>query len=307
VFGLADQASAVSGRIWTDPAGWPLAISAGLFRGADGNVVRLSTRDAEDLNVAAWALFAPDTIGWVWVTGKDGRAMLVRRYRSALGVVDMGGSFWRWHAGDPGRFAPGLVVWQDGESALQGYNPRQPRDNAGRWSDAHGYSYTELSSELTAGELDAIYAYTGDHYEAMNTGLRDEDWLDPDTERFVADLDSAIAKGTLTGDTTLFRGIHGDGARALAAQGLSEGSIFRDAGFTSSTKDFVIADRFSHDDSGPGMFFVIKARRGNTALDVTREASLGTGEREVVFPRNQAWRIRKIDDTNGTVEIEPAD
>jgi hypothetical protein len=41
----------------------------------------------------------PDRIGLVWVRGLDGRMMLVRRYSSAEGVVDVGGSFWRWAVG----------------------------------------------------------------------------------------------------------------------------------------------------------------------------------------------------------------
>lgn len=112
-FGLHSRSAAVAGKVWIDPAGWPLAISTGLLRGPDGAMVRLDARQVRDLNVAAWIMLAPDRIGWVWVMGKDGRAMLVRRYSAADGVVDIGGGFWRWHVGAAGAFPAGRVVWSD--------------------------------------------------------------------------------------------------------------------------------------------------------------------------------------------------
>lgn len=129
-FGLATRAAAVAGKVWTDPAGWPLAISAGLLRGADGAMVPIGADQARALTTAARVLQRPDTIGWVWVTGKDRRAMLVRRYRSAEGMVDMGGSFWRWRAGAT-RATPGLVVWSAEAGELQAFDPRQARHPKG--------------------------------------------------------------------------------------------------------------------------------------------------------------------------------
>lgn len=111
-FGLRTREAAIAGRNWIDAAGWPLAISAGLLRDADGRIVRLDAGRAAALPIAAKILLDPDRIGWIWVRGQDGRAMLVRRYANELGVVDMGRAFWRWHAGSPAGFRSGLVVWR---------------------------------------------------------------------------------------------------------------------------------------------------------------------------------------------------
>lgn len=111
VFALADRAAAIKGTIWTDAAGWPMAISLGLLRDASGAMVRLPARQAGTIATAARVLRNPDRIGLVWVAAKDGRALLVRRYVSAAGVVDVGRDFWRWFAGNPARFDPGFVVW----------------------------------------------------------------------------------------------------------------------------------------------------------------------------------------------------
>jgi SPP1 gp7 family putative phage head morphogenesis protein len=110
-FGMANRDAAIAGRVWEDTAGWPMAISAGLMRGADGRMVQLGGGQAGELAIAAKILIAPESIAWIWVTGKDGRAMLVRRYRSGAGVVDIAGSFWRWHVGAPRGLAKGLIVW----------------------------------------------------------------------------------------------------------------------------------------------------------------------------------------------------
>lgn len=119
-FGLGKFAAAQTGTIWTDPAGWPLAIGLGLLRGPDGGLQQLTRAEQRSLGVAGEVLRDPATIELVWVTGKDGRAMLVRRYRSGQGVVDLAGPFWRWSvagaAGRPAAPKPGLVIWSRAKS-----------------------------------------------------------------------------------------------------------------------------------------------------------------------------------------------
>lgn len=111
-FAIPDIEGARKGKVWLDVAGWPLAVSLGLLRGADGAIVRLDVAQARSLAVAANVLTKPDRIGLVWVAGVDGEQLLVRRYISAKGVVDIGRPFWRWHAGNPRRFDAGHVVWE---------------------------------------------------------------------------------------------------------------------------------------------------------------------------------------------------
>jgi len=132
-FGLETLAQAQAGMVWRDAADWPQAISLGLLRGPDGTMVRLSARQARALAVAGELLRAPDHIELVWVTGKDGRALLVRRYSSSAGVVDLGRDFWRWSPTPLRRAARGHVVWSADEADLAAYNSGQPRDAKGRW------------------------------------------------------------------------------------------------------------------------------------------------------------------------------
>lgn len=117
-FGIADRDAAITGMIHRDVAGWPMVVSAGLFRSAEGRMVDLSPAKVQLLPGAAQTLTDPDRIGWLWIAGRDGRAMLVRRYFGPNGVVDMGGRFWRWMAAGGGAYAHGRVVWTRGDGDL---------------------------------------------------------------------------------------------------------------------------------------------------------------------------------------------
>ncbi|MFO6448926.1 phage minor head protein [Erythrobacter sp. NE805] len=110
-FNLTSRDSAVKGRVFTDVAGWPLAVSAGLLRGPDGDIVALSGVQERELADAARTIIDPERIGWLWIAGRDGRAMLVRRYQGARGSVDFGRDFWRWMGPRSGAFARGRLVW----------------------------------------------------------------------------------------------------------------------------------------------------------------------------------------------------
>ncbi len=87
-----------------DKAGWPLAISEGWLR-------NLSFADQDKAVLAARAIADPDMIRLVWVTGKDGHALLFRRYTGHGWTADTGGAGWRWRRGTT-RKATGLVVWE---------------------------------------------------------------------------------------------------------------------------------------------------------------------------------------------------
>lgn len=81
------------GGVFTDVLGWPLPISKRWLRG------RSHGEQARALRYAS-TIKSPSEIRLVWVKGKDGRALLMRRYvrRSAGGisVVDINPAGWRY-------------------------------------------------------------------------------------------------------------------------------------------------------------------------------------------------------------------
>ena len=78
-----------SGGVFADAAGWPLPVSGRWLMGLDAKGQRAAF-------AAAVAVTKPDTIRSLWVEGKDGQMMLVRRYLKGKMVVDIGGVFWRF-------------------------------------------------------------------------------------------------------------------------------------------------------------------------------------------------------------------
>lgn len=132
--------------IWFDREGWPLSIGRGWFIGQDGSV-RVPANGVLADRLAA-AIATPDAISWRWIRGKDGRALLMRRYvRSVSGVsmiVEIGGAGWRWWISTAGELP-------DDEIAA-GYDRRQARDANGRWTSGHGLAFVHASLSGDAGD-----------------------------------------------------------------------------------------------------------------------------------------------------------
>ncbi|WP_052507984.1 phage minor head protein [Sphingomonas hengshuiensis] len=86
--------------VWTDRDGWPLAIGRSWFIGADGSARFPGGAAGLAIDRIAAAIVEPDSIRWIWIAARDGRALLTRRYaRTAKGmttIVDVGREGWRW-------------------------------------------------------------------------------------------------------------------------------------------------------------------------------------------------------------------
>ncbi|WP_066667361.1 MULTISPECIES: phage minor head protein [unclassified Sphingomonas] len=126
---------AQAGRNFIDAGGWPLAISLAWFQ-RDGQLVLPPVRRRALVGRAARAIVAPDEIRWAWVRGRDGRAMLFRRYlvlqdgRVAT-AVDVGRAGWRFMDAAEGaidRLRVGTLDWSREDEALASkYQPREPK------------------------------------------------------------------------------------------------------------------------------------------------------------------------------------
>jgi SPP1 gp7 family putative phage head morphogenesis protein len=105
-FGLTTKNQMISGRVYEDADGWPLAISSGLFRG----IVVLP--GPGELKAVANAITEPVQIRLRWVRGKDGGLMLMRRYIGSEAVVDIGRTGWRWLLSSRTDYQKGALVFQ---------------------------------------------------------------------------------------------------------------------------------------------------------------------------------------------------
>lgn len=110
IFGASD-----SGGVYTDAAGWPLAISKRWLRG-------FSPKAQKAAKGAALAITDPDTIALLWITNKDGSTSLVRRYRRIIGsrmmMVDVAHVYWRFVLVAPSHKASeGHIIYRRPENS----------------------------------------------------------------------------------------------------------------------------------------------------------------------------------------------
>ncbi len=114
-------------KIFTDAAGWPMAIGPALFRDAAWRPYLFSAAGLRALPLAAAALQTPSEIRWVWIADVQGKPELVRRYIGSTGgraaVFDVGSSGWRLSSSADRSFdlpslRTGLVVWKTGDPVV---------------------------------------------------------------------------------------------------------------------------------------------------------------------------------------------
>lgn len=87
---------------WFDVAGWPVAIAPEMFDGKGYS--------ADELRRLGSILAEPDEIRWLWVRDKKDGFMLMRRYLTSSGLIDIGSAGWRAKLGKPAAAARKGVV-----------------------------------------------------------------------------------------------------------------------------------------------------------------------------------------------------
>jgi hypothetical protein len=146
-------------------------------------------------------------------------------------------------------------------------------------------------TELASGERHAIYDYSGFGYLSINRSLRGEVASDAEIRQQVAALDKAIGKGTLTAETTLYRGTS---MRFLGD--VKPGSVMSDPAFLSTARTAAAADYF-----GSNAMIRITAPRGTRAADVSHHA--GGHEKEILLGRGTKLRVTSVGTEGGRTVI----
>ncbi|MGP2469970.1 DUF2213 domain-containing protein [Yersinia sp. 2540 StPb PI] len=143
----------------------------------------------------------------------------------------------------------------------------------------------EAKAKLSSNEKSAISSYSGDNFLKINNQLRKGDSSDPDVKR----IDSAVDKGTLSGET-LYRGMSKDDAKKLFPDGnIKKGMTVSDPAFLSTSNEKKIAGMFSVG----GVMLEIDPEVGAKGLNVT-ELSSNKHESETLLPRNAELEVVSI-------------
>lgn len=191
------------------------------------------------------------------------------------------------------------------EEVQKAFDPNQPRDERGRWTD--GLAHADEKALLTAfraevrkqkhyrfrEDLDddqkkVIDYYGGGGYKRMNRMLRkqaQESPILPESQigRSIERLDSVFARSdsVLPESVALYRGV-----RSLSSDP-NVGDAFVDPGFQSWSYDRDTAYTFSE---GRGAIFRMKAEKGDPGLIIAGVES------EIVLPRGTAYHVVAVDE-----------
>lgn len=164
-----------------------------------------------------------------------------------------------------------------------------------------------LPEPETAPEIQAINAYSGSAFKAINTYLRQnaeaKDGGKPYDQPYIGEkmknIDAVMKRSRMTEDTIVYRGM--TGAIAKQIRQAKPGSIVRDAGYTSTSLYSSVANgSFGYD----GVVMKLLLPKGNSAYIMNgRGASLFPGEHEVLLPRGSRFKIRKVEGNVVTAEV----
>jgi hypothetical protein len=158
------------------------------------------------------------------------------------------------------------------------------------------------TTPLTKDERSALDGYSGTYYREINETLRGgSPWTDlspAELRAEIAHLDASIRKGTLTAETTLYRGT----SPAALGGGLpAVGTVMSDKAFLSTSRSSNIADAFANMSTG-GVMMRITAPRGTRAADVSHHT--GGHEQEILLGRNTKLKVTGVSTSGGRTVVD---
>lgn len=152
------------------------------------------------------------------------------------------------------------------------------------------------SGDLTSDELGAVKRYQSS--SAINDDLRSDSPLTAEQNAYVDNLDSAIAKGSLPRDATVYRGAQN--AEQWLGTPVDESAVgarFSDSGFVSTTGSEHLAVGYSGvpvHEGGSGAVIEYRLPKGYASASlpvVSGRGSTAFSEQELTLPRGQVMRV----------------
>lgn len=185
---------------------------------------------------------------------------------------------------DNGQFGSG-----NGGSAAS-----KPARDYSKMSEAASQKVTDRASKqhltkLNPDERRTVRNFSEAGNYGVNEGLRSGSELTGEQSAQVGNMDSAIAKGALDENTTLYRGIE------TLPGGWKEGTEFQDNGFVSTTLREDVANSFAFKN---GTVVKINAPAGTHAMHMS-SLSKHSSEQEVLLGRGHTYRVTGISKSGG--------
>lgn len=162
--------------------------------------------------------------------------------------------------------------------------------------ESHKSSMTHLSPE----QRNAVDDYLSGQYQNINSELRLKSAgriksMEDETMATVQHLDAAMLSSTLKAPIEVHRG---EAVPLREIKNLRPGRLLNNTGYSSTTTDPKIAERFSHEDensmekTGPVIYHETIPAGKNALL-------VGGAESEVLLPRGRWSSVKKVEKVNG--------
>lgn len=175
------------------------------------------------------------------------------------------------------------------------FDPDQPRDEGGKWTSGGGGAggatdqSPAQSSAPSENQRKALYRYSEAAGE-INSHLRfGMSVSDAELEQ-INHMNEFLDNQSLAEEIEVWRGVSGDFAEHVAS--LNVGDILEDKGFTSTSSNAGVAERFAtqvYDDGEGGGTMLITLPKGSRAAEISPYTEL-SGESEVLIARNSRLR-----------------
>lgn len=152
---------------------------------------------------------------------------------------------------------------------------------------------SELGLDNALEVYDAVKRYSSSTYGRMNNSLR-ENKLPKNTDL----IDTFIDVAPKNSSSTLFRGIGADFGKTL-----TEGKVFSDPAFVSTTENKSVADNFAKKNKSGYTLEITGAQNLGTNMPENWRSARKEGEQEVLLPRNLQFKVDSIDGKKIKVSI----
>ena len=156
------------------------------------------------------------------------------------------------------------------------------------------------SFDFTEAEKKSVTTYTKGNYSRINEYLRGQSYeLSPDNFNTVKELNSFMQKAPKVKAET-YRGVTFESKKGLDDfLKLTDGGVFSDKGFLSTTYDKKMAESFTNSDP----FSVLIKIKGKSGVTIENLSDM-KNEKEILFNRNTAFKIEKTKVTGGGNRVE---
>jgi hypothetical protein len=173
------------------------------------------------------------------------------------------------------------------------FDPDQPRDEGGKWTETGGSVAAEKAGkkwaeDLTATEKDAVSHYASAGYANINAHLRGKKTTKTPSNDEIERLTKALDKASLPEAVTVYRGI----SKSLKLRPDME---FQDKGFMSTTTSFRNAVIFTglQGPEGKGAVLELKVPKGYRAAHIAGKFGAIESENELLLQRGARFRTTK--------------